>query len=150
MKFRNILQLGFLMTIALFTISGCDKEEGIISMEDYISENNITLTKTTANGVGVVISNAGSAAKPTQNSDVSVIYRGYLTNGNEFDASSNPISFNLQGVIRGWTEGIPEFGKGGSGTLYIPTELAYGNRPPSRNIPAGADLIFDIELVDFQ
>ena len=149
MQRKYILQTTLALITAVMLLSGCSKEESVISMEDYLEQNNITLTKTTANGVGVVINVPGSAEKPSQNSNVSVKYTGYLTNGNTFDSSNNPISFNLQGVIRGWTEGIPEFGRGGSGTLYIPTELAYGNHPPSRNIPAGADLIFDIELVDF-
>ena len=110
-------------------VSGCGKdEENLISMEEYITQNNITLTKTTPEGIGVVIDIAGTAGKPSSNSDVTVKYRGLLTNGNTFDSNSTGITFNLQQVIRGWTLGIPEFGKGGKGTLYIPSELGYGSR----------------------
>lgn len=59
-----------------------------------------------------------------------------------------PISFPLSGVIAGWTQGVPGMKVGGTRRLYIPSELAYGSRPPfGSGIPADADLVFDIELV---
>jgi len=144
LKFWNIATL-----IGVVIIMGsCGNDtKNIISMEDYIEQNNITLTRTTANGVGVVIDVQGTDT-PASNANVRVNYRGLLTNGSEFD-SGNDITFNLQGVIAGWTEGIPEFGRGGSGTLYIPTEMAYGSRGAGNSIPPNADLIFDVDLLDF-
>lgn len=138
-----------LIAVGMICFLSCGKsEEGIISLEEYIEQNNITLTKTTPNGVGILITQQGGA-KPTSTSTVTVNYRGFLTNGNTFDSGSN-ITFGLQQVIPGWTEGIPEIGVGGSGTLFIPTNMAYGARPPSRDIPANADLIFEVDLLDIQ
>lgn len=59
-----------------------------------------------------------------------------------------PISFPLNGVIEGWTKGVPGMKVGGTRRLLIPAAMAYGDRPPhGSGIPAGADLVFDIELV---
>jgi FKBP-type peptidyl-prolyl cis-trans isomerase len=61
------------------------------------------------------------------------------------------ISFPLNGVIAGWTEGVPGMKVGGTRRLLIPAEQAYGSRPPyGSGIPADADLVFDIELVSIQ
>lgn len=71
--------------------------------------------------------------------------------GNVFQTSHDfgkPISFPLNGVIAGWTEGVPGMKVGGKRRLIIPFEKAYGSRPPyGSGIPADADLVFDIELV---
>jgi len=143
LKFLKII--GYLGIILL--IAGCGKDnKNLISMEDYIEQNNITLTRTTANGVGVVIDIQGTDTPPSS-ATVRVNYRGYLTNNNEFDANNN-ISFSLRQVIAGWTEGIPEFGRGGSGTLFIPSELGYGSRGSGNSIPPNADLIFEVDLLD--
>lgn len=143
---KSITLFSALMIIA----SGCGKDEGnLISMEDYIAQNNITLTKTTPEGIGVLIQTPGSLGRPSPNSSVSVKYRGLLTNGSVFDSNTSGITFNLQGVIQGWTLGIPEFGKGGKGILFIPSELGYGSRGSGNSIPPNADLIFDVELIDF-
>lgn len=133
---------------AILMLASCSKnDKNIISMEEYIENNNITLTRTTPNGVGVVIDVQGTG-RPASNAQVLVNYRGLLTNGSEFD-SGNDVSFNLSGVIPGWTEGIPEFGKGGSGTLYIPSGLGYGAFGAGNDIPPNADLIFEVDLIDF-
>jgi len=145
----KILKIATLVCGIMILVSGCNKDnKNLISLEEYIEQNNITLTKTTPEGIGVVIDVEGSAAKPNPNSNVRVTYRGLLTNGSVFDSNSSGINFNLQGVIRGWTLGIPEFGRGGSGTLYIPSSLGYGPRGQG-SIPPNADLIFDVELIDF-
>jgi peptidylprolyl isomerase len=57
------------------------------------------------------------------------------------------ISFGLDQVIAGWTQGVPGMKVGGTRRLVIPADMAYGTRSPSPNIPANADLVFDIELV---
>ena len=100
----------------------------------------------TVDGMYYVIDEPGSSEKPTSTSNVTVNYKGYYTDDVEFDSGNN-ISFNLQGVIEGWTIGIPKFGEGGSGHLLIPPYLAYGeenSRTRDRSV-----LIFDIELVGF-
>jgi FKBP-type peptidyl-prolyl cis-trans isomerase len=75
-------------------------------------------------------------------------YIGWLRNGNSFDGnlSKEPISFGLNGVIAGWTKGIPGMKIGGIRRLYIPADLAYGSKSKS-NIPANSDLIFEVKVL---
>lgn len=112
----------------------------------YLEENNINATKTT-NGLYYIIEEEGSGENPNFNSNVTVAYKGYLLNENVFDESSSEgISFDLNQVIPGWTLGIPLFKEGGRGKLFIPPNLAYGNRRVGE-IPANSALIFDINLI---
>ncbi|MFS4467963.1 FKBP-type peptidyl-prolyl cis-trans isomerase [Maribacter sp. 2210JD10-5] len=113
---------------------------------EYINANNLNAQKS-ATGLYYVIDEVGSGDNPNASSNVTVAYRGYFTNGNVFDESgAEGISFNLNQVIAGWTEGITYFKEGGSGVLLIPSRLAYGNAGRS-GIPGGAVLVFDIELL---
>lgn len=74
-------------------------------------------------------------------------YKGYFTNGKVFDKSEDSgISFGLQQVIKGWTEGIPFFKEGGSGLLLIPAHLGYGSNDRGP-IPGGSVLIFEVKLI---
>ena len=81
-------------------------------------------------------------------------YRGTLIDGTEFDSSykrGEPISFPLNGVIPGWTEGLQLMKIGGKTKFFIPQELAYGARPnPNGPIPPFAALIFEVELIDIK
>ena len=81
-------------------------------------------------------------------------YRGTLLDGTEFDSSykrGEPISFGLNQVIPGWTEGLQLMKIGGKTTFYIPQELAYGARPnPGGTIPPYATLIFEVELLGIE
>lgn len=78
-------------------------------------------------------------------------YTGALCkNGIIFQSShdfGNPISFGLNQVIKGWTDGVPGMKVGGMRRLIIPAAQAYGSSSPAKNIPANSDLVFDIELV---
>jgi FKBP-type peptidyl-prolyl cis-trans isomerase FkpA len=113
----------------------------------YINDNNLNAFKT-ASGLYYVIDMAGGINKPTLCDNVTVVYSGYLTNGDVFDASdAEGASFGLSNVILGWQEGIPLFGEGGKGKLLVPSKLAYSVNPPSSAIPVNAVLIFDIELL---
>jgi len=150
------MRLLLLLTVVSIMVSSCSKEESqaeINARNDqeiatYIADNNITGTIETESGLVVKIDEEGSAAKPTLSSMVSVTYEGTLIDGSRFDGTNTPVTFPLTGVIIGWQEGIPYFGKGGNGTLFIPSRLAYGNRDTG-SIPAGSVLIFDVEVVDF-
>jgi FKBP-type peptidyl-prolyl cis-trans isomerase FkpA len=94
-----------------------------------------------------VIKEAGDGVKPTSSSIVTVAYKGYYTDGEVFDESSaSGITFPLQNVIKGWTEGIPLFKEGGSGTLLIPSHLGYGSND-SNGITGGSVLVFDVKLI---
>jgi len=116
----------------------------------YLDEHGLEAEKTES-GIYYLITDEGGRKKPTLKSKVTCHYRGYLTNGNTFDSSfdrGKPSTFPLRQVIAGWQEGIPLFGKGGKGSLFIPSRHAYVSNPPGV-IPADAVLIFDIELIDF-
>lgn len=119
---------------------------------DYLIENEIEAQKT-ASGIWYVLTEEGNDEKPNERSVVKAHYSGTLMDGTKFDSSydrGEPLEFGLGQVIKGWQEAIKLLGKGGKGTFYIPSELAYGTRGAGASIPSNAVLKFDIELVDFQ
>jgi FKBP-type peptidyl-prolyl cis-trans isomerase FkpA len=116
-------------------------------IQDYLVENDLQAEKSTS-GLYYIIDSEGTGVQPTPTDQVRVAYKGYYTNGNVFDESSSEgISFKLQQVISGWTEGITYFKEGGSGILLVPSHLAYGFQD-YRGIPGGSVLIFDIDLIE--
>ncbi len=107
----------------------------------------------TASGLLYKVTEPGDmSAKPTSLEDVvKVHYRGTTRTGKEFDSSykrNAPIDFPLNGVIKGWGEGLQLVGKGGKITLWIPAELAYGTRGAGSDIGPNEALRFDVELLD--
>jgi FKBP-type peptidyl-prolyl cis-trans isomerase FkpA len=93
---------------------------------------------------------AGTGASPKATDTVKVNYRGTLLDGTEFDSSykrNEPASFQLNGVIPCWTEGMQKMKVGGKAVLVCPSNLAYGDQGNS-DIPGGATLIFEVELLD--
>lgn len=150
-KYTSVL-LSIIVAAAL-SLSSCGDNEGPggsseEQLQAYFSENNIT-PEQTSTGLYYVIDNPGGTEKPTPTSTVTVIYRGYFLDGGDFDSSNDlPITFSLRTVIRGWQEGIPLFGRGGTGTLFIPFELAYGSVGQG-DIPGNTAIAFDIEVLDF-
>jgi FKBP-type peptidyl-prolyl cis-trans isomerase FkpA len=121
------------------------KDDEII--QQYIADNNLNATPT-GTGLYYVIDNPGLGSPCTSTSTVKVVYTGYYTYGGVFDQSSTQGAiFSLQGVIQGWTEGIPYFKEGGSGKLLVPSALAYG-KDGNGSVPPNAVLIFDIELLE--
>ena len=115
-------------------------------IQKYISDNKLSATST-SNGLYYVIENQGSGTKPNSYSQVQVAYKGYLTDGTVFDQSiSSGAVFNLQSVIKGWTEGIPYFRAGGNGKLLIPSALGYGTNGTT-GIPGNSVLIFDVKVI---
>ena len=105
--------------------------------------------KTTPSGLQYEVLKQGNGQKPGITDTVEVNYVGTLLNGTEFDNSfkrGQPISFALNGVIKGWTEGLQLMPVGSKYKFYIPYELGYGmngNGP----IPGGATLVFEVELL---
>lgn len=94
----------------------------------------------------------GTGAEVQQGATVTADYTGALAkDGTIFQSSKDsgqPFTAALSGVIQGWQQGIPGMKVGGTRRLVIPANLAYGNQSPSADIPAGSDLVFDIELHD--
>lgn len=108
--------------------------------------------KTTPSGLQYEVIKEGTGAKPLATDVVTAHYKGTLIDGMEFDGSRNhgtePISFPLNRVIAGWTEGLQLMSVGSTYKLYIPYSLGYGLHGSPPKIPGGAALIFEIELVD--
>lgn len=116
----------------------------IDKLKQFIESNNID-AKADERGFYYSIQKPGSGAKPTVCSEVSVNYRGELTNGSSFD-SGDDVSFGLNQLVLGWQEGIPLIAPGGSITLYLPPSLAYGSMAQP-GIPANSILVFKIDLL---
>lgn len=107
---------------------------------------------TTPSGLVYEVLVKGEGPTPADTSVVRVHYEGSLINGTVFDSSyerGEPISFPLNRVIRGWTEGVQLMPVGSTYKFYIPSELAYGARE-SGPIPANSVLIFKIELLGIE
>ena len=139
--------------ILLFLLS-CNKEDSQTEKDDqiirdYLSENNIDATKHSS-GLYYTITVEGDGNHPNANSEVTVRYKGYLTDGTIFDQTdgSSTATFGLGLLIEGWKIGIPLLKEGGAGTFFIPSALGYGSQG-SGSIPANSVIIFDIELVSF-
>ncbi|MCP2040484.1 FKBP-type peptidyl-prolyl cis-trans isomerase [Neisseria sp. HSC-16F19] len=107
--------------------------------------------QTTASGLQYKVNQEGSGKQPTAEDVVSVHYEGRLIDGTVFDASrkhgDQPITFPLNGVIPGWTEGVQLMKEGANYTFFIPAELAYGEHGVPGAIPPNSTLVFDVELV---
>lgn len=104
-------------------------------------------------GLAYKIEEPGLEPKAGENATVKVHYTGRHIDGKEFQSTvgGTPATFNLQGVVPGFREGIMLLGKGGRATIYIPGDLAYGlNGQPAGGIGPNETLVFDIELLDIE
>ncbi len=101
-------------------------------------------------GLQYKILTEGTGPKPTANDTVSCNYRGTLISGKEFDSSykrGEPATFQVSGVIKGWTEALQLMPVGSKWQLFIPPDLAYGDRGAGADIGPGQTLIFEVELL---
>lgn len=126
------------------------KEEG----EKFLAENaKRPEVKTTASGLQYEVIEATLGQKPSATDKVRVHYEGTLIDGTVFDSSykrGESISFPLNGVIKGWTEGLQLMSVGSKYKLYIPYDLAYGAQGAGGSIPPYAALIFTVELLGIE
>ena len=136
-------------------------------LDEYYAENNIELTTTTKNGVGIVVTEKGTGSKPGLGQTVQVAYSGYMLDGEYFDSNVKevameqglyderrepyqpyPVQLYLTSVITGWHEAIAELNEGSKATIYIPSPLGYGPRRRSDVIVENSILVFDVELIE--
>ncbi len=120
----------------------------IQAVADHVAAKSIIAVQH-CSGVFYTIENPGTGKNPTPCSNVSVKYKGYLTNDVVFDEQRSPVDFNLGGLVPGWRNVLPLLKAGGRIVLYIPPSLGYGNRPYG-SIPANSILVFEIDLVAVQ
>lgn len=124
-----------------------NKEEG----EKFLAENaKKEGVVTLPSGLQYKIIKEGTGNTPKPTDKVKVHYTGKLIDGKVFDSSvqrGQPIEFPLNGVIKGWTEGLQHIKEGGKIILYIPADLGYGEKGAGGTIPPNATLIFEVELL---
>jgi FKBP-type peptidyl-prolyl cis-trans isomerase FklB len=127
-----------------------NKKEGEVFLDENKKKEGV---KTLASGLQYKVLKEGTGKKPKLNDAVTVNYRGTLIDGTEFDSSyrrGQPASFPVSGVIPGWTEALPLMGEGAKWQLFVPSNLAYGERGAGAMIGPNATLIFEIELISVQ
>ncbi len=126
---------------------GKNKAEG----EKFLTNNKKKEgVKTTASGLQYKVIKDGTGKTPKATDTVKTHYRGTLINGTEFDSSykrGEPAEFPVNGVIKGWTEALQLMKEGAKWQLFIPSDLAYGERGAGKDIGPNSTLIFDIELL---
>jgi len=125
------------------------KEGGVAYLAENAKKEGVT---TTESGLQYEVLTAGEGDKPTAADNVTVHYKGTLTDGTPFDSSydrGQPATFPLGGVIAGWTEGVQLMSPGAKFKFTIPSELAYGERATG-SIPAHSTLVFEVELIEVE
>lgn len=119
--------------------------------QEFLATNkNRPGVKTTASGLQYEVITEGTGVKPLATDSVLVHYKGTLLSGKQFDSSydrGEPISFPLNRVIAGWTEGVQLMPAGSKYKFFIPYNLAYGERGAGADIPPYSTLIFEVELL---
>jgi len=128
-------------------------QPNIDQCNDFLTQNaKRSGVKQTASGLQYEVITEGTGERPTDTSVVKVHYEGFLLNATRpFDSSRDrgaPAEFPLNGVIRGWTEGVQLMTVGSKYKFYIPYQLGYGEQGSGEAIPGGSLLIFDVELIE--
>ncbi|MCH1919144.1 FKBP-type peptidyl-prolyl cis-trans isomerase [Shewanella sp. A3A] len=122
--------------------------EGTAFLAENAKRDGVVVTES---GLQYEVINAGSGEKPTYNSTVRTHYHGTFIDGSVFDSSvtrGQPAEFPVSGVIAGWTEALQLMPVGAKYRLYVPHELAYGERGAGAAIPPYSALVFEVELLD--
>lgn len=131
-------------------ISAAEKEKGKQFLEENAKRQNV---HTTPSGLQYEVIESTLGRKPKATDTVRVHYEGTLIDNTLFDSSykrGEPISFPLNQVIKGWTEGLQLMSIGSKYKFYIPYNLAYGERGAGQQIPPYATLIFTVELLNIE
>jgi len=126
-------------------------EENIKKGETFLEENKKKDgVKVTASGLQYIVLKEGTGEKPTLNDKVTTHYHGTLIDGTVFDSSverGQPASFPVSGVIPGWTEALQMMTVGSKWKLFLPSNLAYGERGAGGKIGPNSALVFEVELI---
>ncbi|WP_417534842.1 FKBP-type peptidyl-prolyl cis-trans isomerase [Marinobacterium stanieri] len=123
-------------------------DKGKAYQDDNAKRDGVQVTDS---GLQYEVLEAGEGASPEASDTVKVHYRGELIDGTQFDSSyarNEPVSFPLDGVIPGWTEGLQLMKEGGKSRLVIPAELAYGPGGMGNAIGPNETLVFEVELLE--
>lgn len=107
------------------------QKEGVVVLESGLQIEHLTV---------------GTGAQAKDGDKVLVNYKGSLIDGTQFDANDS-IEFNVNGVVKGFKEGIMHMNEGGKAVLVMPSDLAYGDRGAGQNIPGGSTLVFELEIL---
>lgn len=127
-----------------------NKDAGIKYLEENKNKEGVV---TTASGLQYKVVREGKGKKPGATSKVEVHYRGTLIDGTEFDSSyarGEPATFGVNQVIKGWQEALQLMPVGSKWQIYIPSDLAYGERGAGGSIGPNSTLVFDVELLDIK
>jgi FKBP-type peptidyl-prolyl cis-trans isomerase len=130
--------------------AGNNQEKGMKFLEENKQKQGVV---TTQSGLQYIVLQQGNGPKPTRNDKVKVHYKGTTIDGTQFDSSydrGQPASFQTTGVIKGWTEALLLMNVGSKYKLFIPSELAYGERGTGQKIGPNEVLIFEVELLGIE
>ena len=123
------------------------KQEGQAFLEENKNKEGVVVLP---QGMQYLVLKEGTGAQPSISDTVRAHYKGALLNGKEFDNSfkrGQPFSAPLRSLIQGWQIALPLMKEGSHWRLWIPSNLAYGDRGAGADIPGGATLMFEVELI---
>jgi FKBP-type peptidyl-prolyl cis-trans isomerase FklB len=143
------------------TVAAAQNQKNKAQVEKNLAEGRVFLAenakkagvKTLPSGLQYKVIKEGFGAMPIATDTVTVHYRGTLIDGTEFDTSysrGKPATFRVDGVIAGWTEALQLMKEGDKWQVFIPPNLAYGEKGAGTKIPPNSPLIFDVELISVQ
>lgn len=138
---------------ALMKTRNAASEKNLKTAVDFLAKNKLKAgVSGTDSGLQYEVLKEGAGVNPKATDTVKVHYRGTLIDGTEFDSSygGNPISFKLNQVIQGWTEGIQIMKPGAKYKFYIPPQLGYGRNGDGDKIGPNSMLIFEVELLGIE